>query len=70
MLNFKYAVFISTFFVFLLEGLFHYNIGKNSLRNFQFPNKYDLFKIIFILIIFSIINVFVSKLLYEYDKKE
>ena len=70
MLNFKYAVFISTFFVFLLEGLFHYNIGKNGLRSFRFPNKYDLFKIIFILIIFSIINAYTSKLLYDYDKKE
>jgi hypothetical protein len=70
MLDFKYAVFISTFFVFLLEGLFHYNVGKNGLRSFRFPDKYNLLKIISILIIFSIINTFVSKLLYDSDKKK
>ena len=37
MLEFKYAVFLSTFFVFLLEGLFHYNVGKSGLKSLCLP---------------------------------
>jgi len=69
MLDFKYAVFLSTFFVFLLEGLVHYNIGKTGLRSICFPNKYDLCKIILILGFFSILNAYISDLLYNYNKK-
>ncbi len=69
MLDFKYAVFLSTFFVFLLEGLFHYNVGKTGLRSLCFPNKYDLCKIVLILIFFSMLNAYISKYLYDYDKK-
>ena len=70
MLKFKYAVFISTFCVFLLEGLFHYNIGKSGLTNFKFPGLYDLCKIVLILTLFSIINAYISKFLYDYDRKD
>ena len=66
MLKFKYAVFISTFFVFLLEGLFHYNIGKNGLTQFILPPKMDLLKIVSILAVFSIINAYISKYIFEY----
>lgn len=72
MLDFKYAVFLSTFFVFLLEGLFHYNVGKTGLRSLRslcLPNKYDLCKIVLILIFFSMLNAYISKYLYDYDKK-
>lgn len=69
MLDFKYAVFLSTFFVFLLEGLFHYNVGKTGLRSLCLPNKYDLCKIVLILIFFSMLNVYISKYLYDHDKK-
>lgn len=69
MLDFKYAVFLSTFFVFLLEGLFHYNVGKTGLRSLCLPNKYDFCKIVLILIFFSMLNVYISKYLYDYDKK-
>jgi hypothetical protein len=69
MLDFKYAVFLSTFFVFLLEGLFHYNVGKSGLRSLCLPNKYDLCKIVLILIFFSMLNAYISKYLYDYDKK-
>tara|TARA_B100000424_G_scaffold181599_1_gene140511 strand:- start:741 stop:950 length:210 start_codon:yes stop_codon:yes gene_type:complete len=69
MLDFKYAVFLSTFFVFLLEGLFHYNVGKTGLRSLCLPNKYDLCKIVLILIFFSMLNAYISKYLYDYDKK-
>ena len=68
MLNFKISVFISTFFVFLLEGLFHYNVGKNGLQKFTFPNSYDLCKIVLILSIFSIINAYISKFIFDCNK--
>ena len=68
-LEFKYAVFISTFFVFLLEGLFHYNVGKSGLRSLCLPNKYDMCKIILILGFFSVLNAYISDLLYNEDDK-
>ena len=70
MINFKGAVFISTFCVFLLEGLFHYNVGNNGLRKFRFPNSYDLCKIVLILAIFSYINAYISKYIFDYNKNE
>ena len=69
MLEFKYAVFISTFFVFLLEGLFHYNVGKSGLRSLCLPNKYDMCKIILILGFFSVLNAYISDLLYSDNDK-
>jgi len=69
MLEFKYAVFLSTFFVFLLEGLFHYNVGKSGLRSLCLPNKYDMCKIILILGFFSVLNAYISNLLYNEDDK-
>tara|TARA_B110000211_G_C13604455_1_gene346153 strand:+ start:262 stop:477 length:216 start_codon:yes stop_codon:yes gene_type:complete len=69
MLEFKYAVFLSTFFVFLLEGLFHYNVGKSGLRSLCLPNKYDMCKIILILGFFSVLNAYISDLLYNEDDK-
>jgi hypothetical protein len=69
MLEFKYAVFISTFFVFLLEGLFHYNVGKSGLRSLCLPNKYDMCKIILILGFFSVLNAYISDLLYNDNDK-
>ena len=69
MLNLKISVFISTFFVFLLEGLFHYNIGNNGLSRFKFPNSYDLCKIVIILAIFSTINAYISKFIFDYNEK-
>jgi hypothetical protein len=69
MLEFKYAVFLSTFFVFLLEGLFHYNVGKSGLRSLCLPNKYDMCKIVLILGFFSVLNAYISDLLYNDDDK-
>tara|TARA_B100000902_G_scaffold391942_1_gene443450 strand:+ start:894 stop:1109 length:216 start_codon:yes stop_codon:yes gene_type:complete len=69
MLDFKYAVFLSTFFVFLLEGLFHYNVGKTGLKSLCLPNKYDFCKIVLILGFFSVLNAYISKYLFDYDKK-
>ena len=68
MLEFKYAVFLSTFFVFLLEGLFHYNVGKSGLRSLCLPNKYDMCKIVLILGFFSVLNAYISNLLYNDNK--
>ena len=69
MLEFKYAVFLSTFFVFLLEGLFHYNVGKSGLHSLCLPNKYDMCKIILILGFFSVLNAYISDLLYNDNDK-
>jgi hypothetical protein len=69
-LDFKYAVFISTFFVFLLEGLFHYNVGKTGLHSICFPNKYDMCKIILILTFFSFLNAYISNMLFNYEKEK
>ena len=52
MINFKYAVFISTFFIFLIEAILHYNVGQNGLTKLVLPNYYNMFKIIGILIYF------------------
>ena len=60
---------ISTFFVFLLEGLFHYNVGKSGLRSLCLPNKYDMCKIILILGFFSVLNAYISDLLYNDNDK-
>ena len=68
MSNFKYVVFISTFFVFLFEGLVHYNIGKNGLTSFILPKISDLYKIVLILILFSFINAYISNFLYDLNK--
>ena len=38
MINFKYAVFISTFFIFFIEAILHYNVGKNGLHSCKLPN--------------------------------
>ena len=69
MLDFKYAVFLSTFFVFLLEGLFHYNVGKSGLSSLCLPNKYDMCKIVLILGFFSVLNAYISDILYNYNDK-
>jgi len=69
MINFKYAVFISTFFIFLIEAILHYNVGKNGLHSCKLPNYCDMFKIIGILIIFSMANAFFSKFIFDYNKK-
>ena len=70
MINFKYAVFISTFFIFLIEAILHYNVGLNGLTKLELPNLFNMFKIISILVVFSIANASLSKYIYNYNKKE
>ena len=70
MINFKYAVFISTFFIFLIEAILHYNVGQNGLTKLVLPNYYNMFKIIGILIIFSLANAFFSKFIFDYNRQE
>ena len=70
MIKFKYAVFISTFFIFLIEAILHYNVGKNGLTKLVLPNYYNMFKIIGILLIFSLANAFFSKFIFDYNRKE
>lgn len=62
-------VFLTTFFLFIFEAMFHYNIGKNGTKkevptravNFigielTIPQQKDLIKIAVIVAIFSMIN--------------
>lgn len=70
MINFKYAVFISTFFIFLIEAILHYNVGKNGLTKLVLPNYYNMFKIIGILLIFSLANAFFSKFIFDYNNND
>ena len=70
MIKFKYAVFISTFSIFLIEAILHYNVGLNGLTKLELPNLYNMFKIIGILIVFSMANAFFSKFIFDYNRKE
>jgi len=70
MIKFKYAVFISTFFIFLIEAILHYNVGKNGLTKLVLPNYYNMFKIIGILLIFSLANAFFSKFIFDYNNDD
>jgi len=65
MFKLKYVVFVSTFCIFFIEAIIHYNIGNNKLSQLSFPSKDDLLKIIITLFIFSIINAYVSKFFYK-----
>jgi hypothetical protein len=62
-------VFISTFIVFFIEALFHYNVGKNGLKTFILPKKNDFIKILAILLIFSFFNVFIFDKLHKKDNE-
>ena len=54
----NYAIFASTLILFTIESLLHYNVGKNDLTDFRLPSMGELIKIILILIIFSVLNVY------------
>jgi len=49
-------VALTTFFVFFLEGLVHYNIGKNKLTRLQFPQGREIIQWIGTLLFFSLLN--------------
>jgi len=66
----KYAVFVSTFIVFSCESLLHYNIGRNGLKTFEFPNYIELIEIIGVVLIFSGINALLSKYLFNLKNED
>ena len=49
-------VALTTFLVVFLEGLVHYNIGKNKLTRLQFPQCLEIFQWIGTLLFFSLLN--------------
>jgi hypothetical protein len=56
---FKYIVFTTTFVLFLLEALLHYNIGRYEEKEgikFYLPDKKEFAALVGVLIIFSIAN--------------
>jgi hypothetical protein len=58
----RIVIALVTFTLFFIEGMFHYNVGRNghtSQLEFHFPDKKDLLKIIAILTFFSVVNALV-----------
>lgn len=47
-----------TFFVFYIEALFHYNIGKPE-EDFHLPNYQETLHIILVLLFFSLVNTWI-----------
>jgi len=50
------VVALTTFLVFFIEGLVHYNIGKNKLPRLQLPQGREIFQWIGTLLFFSLLN--------------
>jgi|OM-RGC.v1.035916818 hypothetical protein len=50
------VVALTTFLVFFIEGLVHYNIGKNKLTKLQFPQGREMLQWVFALAFFSMVN--------------
>jgi hypothetical protein len=58
---FKYVVFTTTFVLFLLEALLHYNIGRYEESEgikFYFPDLKETVALVAVLIVFSLANSF------------
>ena len=56
---FKYIVFTTTFVLFLLEALLHYNIGRYEEAEgikFYFPDMKETIALVAVLIVFSVAN--------------
>ena len=62
-------VFLSTFIIFTLEALLHYNIGRNGLTAFSCPSFDEVLKIIGVVAFFSAINSFIINKLEKNQKK-
>jgi hypothetical protein len=52
------SITLTTFAVFMVEGIIHYNMGKDSKT---LPSKEELFRIAMIVGVFSIINGMILK---------
>ena len=59
----KYIVFFSTMFIFAIEAILHYNIGRNDLTKIELPDLQDTIKILCIVGFFSLLNTFLINLL-------
>jgi hypothetical protein len=70
MIDIKYVVFFSTFIVFSLESFVHYNIGKNGLTKINVPNSLEACEIIGVVLLFSAVNAFLSKIIFNYKEKQ
>ena len=70
MVDIKYVVFFSTFIVFSLESFLHFNIGKNGLKKLNIPTALEACEIIGVVLLFSGINAFLSKFIFNYKEKQ
>jgi hypothetical protein len=70
----KSIIFYTTFIVFLIEAIIHFNIGKKTQRlqntfKIYFPETKDLLKIVFFVFVFSYINAHVAHYIITLKKK-
>ena len=70
MIDIKYIVFFSTFIVFSLESFLHFNIGKNGLTKINIPTTLEACEIVGVVLLFSGINAFLSKIIFNYKEKQ
>jgi hypothetical protein len=63
-------VFFSTFILFTIEALFHFNIGKNGLISLNCPSFVDCLKMVGVVAFFSAINSFIISKLEAKDKSK
>jgi len=60
---FKYIVFVTTFILFFIEALLHYNIGRYEEKDgfkFYFPDLKETVALVAVLIVFSLINSYLA----------
>ena len=56
---FKYIIFTTTFILFLMEALLHYNIGRYEEKDgiiFYLPDMKETVALVAVLLVFSIAN--------------
>ena len=57
----KYIVFFSTMFIFAIEAILHYNIGKTgNISFFHFPTMKEALKLLFTIAIFATASTLVT----------
>ena len=53
-------VFLSTFIMFSIEAILHYNIGKNGMTSLVMPSLVDIVKLAVVVGIFSLLSTILS----------
>ena len=53
-------VFLSTFIMFSIEAILHYNIGKNGMTSLVIPSLVDFVKLAVVVGVFSLLSTILS----------